>query len=140
MIVSDSTSSIYPDECQRAGYLALGLLLVVAALIGHKLPLMPSTFFAFCAMLCFMQLSPQILHWLQTNKSMVCVIDVWRALNNLPLTFRCCLLVFVVVIILLGLVVEPSMTALELVINGFLCSLLLIFMGPQRREMKFDTE
>jgi len=132
--------SAYPDEGQRAGYLALGLLLVLAALIGLQLFLMPSALFAFCATLCFVQLSPKTLRWFQTTRSMRRIIQAWRATNAVPVVFRCALLSLIVLICLVGLAFEPHLLALELVINVLFCAVVLLFMGPQDRRMTSDTE
>lgn len=95
MTVSDLTAndtsvpqSAYPNDRQRAGYLSLGLLSVVAALIGQRLSLMPSAFFAFCALLCFLQLSPKILAWLRATNTTRRIMDAWKALNAFSSVFR----------------------------------------------------
>lgn len=147
MVISDLSAvdrdvplSAYPDERQRAGYLTLGLLLVVAALIGLQLSVIPSSLFAFCATLCFVQLSPKILRWIQATRSTRRIIQAWRATNAVPAIFRCGLLSMVVLICLVGLAFEPRLLALELAINVLLCAVVLLFMGPHDRKMTYDTE
>lgn len=130
----------YPDERQRAGYLALGLLLVVAALIGLKIPMMPSALFIFGAALCFVQLSSSILGWLETNRSTRLVIDAWRALGALSFLFRLCLLSLVTAIGLGAVVLNPHLFGVELAINAMLFAGLMLFVGPQYREVKFVPE
>ncbi len=147
MTVSDLTAndtsvpqSTYPNDRQRAGYLSLGLLSVVAALIGQRLPLMPSAIFAFYALLCFLQLSPKILAWVRATSITRRIMNAWKALNALPSAFRCSLLAIVVLICLTGLAFDPRMAGLELSINGLLCAGLLLFMGPRDGNIRDDTE
>lgn len=147
MTVSDLTANdtsltqpAYPNDRQRAGYLSLGLLSVVAALIGQRLSLMPSAIFAFCALLCFLQLSPKILAWLRATNTTRRIVNAWKALNALSSVFRCSLLAIVILTCLAGLAFEPRMAVLELSINVVLCAVLLLFMGPQDSNIRYDTE
>jgi len=124
----------YPDERQRAGYIALGLLLVVAALIGLKIPMMPSAQFVFGAALCFVQLSSGILGWLETNRSTRPVIEAWRILSALSFLFRLCLLGLVAAIGFGAVVVNPQFFGAELAINAMLFAGLMLFVGPQYQK------
>lgn len=130
----------YPDERQRAGYLAMGLLLVAAALVGSHVRLMPSALFVFVALLCFLQLSSKALCWLETNRITRRLIDTWRRLGTWPRLFRLYLLAVPAVICLAALAFGPRALCLEFVINGILCAGLLLFVGPQRRQAKHLTK
>jgi hypothetical protein len=78
--VPSSEAIRYPDERQRAGYLSLGFMLGAASLVGLQVPLMPSTLFAFCALLCLIQLSSRALHWFETNGVARHALSLWRRL------------------------------------------------------------
>lgn len=135
-----SRQSIYPDERQRAGYLALGLLLIAAALVGCQVRLMPSALFVFGALLCFVQLSSKALCWLETNRITRRLIGAWRRLNAWPRLYRVYLLAVFAVVCLATLMFVPRALCLEFAINGIFCAGLLLFVGPQRRQLKHVSE
>lgn len=136
----NSRSRAYPDERQRAGYLALGLLLIAAALVGCQVRLMPSALFVFGALLCFVQLSPKALCWLETNRITRRVMGAWRRLNAWPRLYRIYLLAIFAVICLTMLMFVPQALCLEFAIHGILCAGLLLFVGPQSRQLKHVSE
>ncbi|KAA9368642.1 DUF454 family protein [Ochrobactrum quorumnocens] len=135
----NSRSRAYPDERQRAGYLALGLL-IAAALVGCQVRLMPSALFVFGALLCFVQLSPKALCWLETNGITRRVMAAWRRLNAWPRLYRIYLLAILAVVCLTMLTFVPQALCLEFAINGILCAGLLLFVGPQSRQLKHVSE
>lgn len=128
--------TVYPDERQRAGYLALGLLLIAAALVGLQVRLMPSALFVFGASLCFVQLSPKALDWLETNRITRRLIGAWRRLNAWPRLYRVYLLAVFCGVCLAVITLSPHALFLEFAINGIVCAGLLLFVGPQRHQLK----
>lgn len=128
--------TVYPDERQRAGYLALGLLLIAAALVGFQVRLMPSALFVFGASLCFVQLSPKALDWLETSRITRRLIGAWCRLNAWPRLYRVFMLAVFCGICLGVLKFSPHALCLEFAINGIACAILLLFVGPQRHQLK----
>ncbi|WP_266064650.1 DUF454 family protein [Brucella intermedia] len=124
----------YPDERQRAGYLALGFLLSAAALVGLQVRLMPSALFGFCALLCFIQLSSRALQWFESNSIARLTLSLWRRLGAFPRLFRLSILAVIVMlcIVVLALGSRPFWH-FEMAINMLLCAGLLLFVGPQQR-------
>ncbi|MDH7785881.1 uncharacterized membrane protein YbaN (DUF454 family) [Ochrobactrum sp. 19YEA23] len=124
----------YPDERQRAGYLSLGFMLSAASLVGLQVRLMPSTLFAFCALLCLIQLSSRALRWFETNGVARHTLSLWRRLGAFPRLFRLAIFVLVTVLCTVVLVLGPRpLWHFEMTINALLFAGLLLFVGPQRR-------
>jgi uncharacterized membrane protein YbaN (DUF454 family) len=63
-----------------------GLVLVVLAVIGALLPVMPSTVFAVGAAACFARSSPRLEAWLLAHRWFGPSIRAWRADGAIPLT------------------------------------------------------
>lgn len=124
----------YPDERQRAGYLALGFLLSGAALVGLQVRLMPSALFGFCALLCFIQLSSRALHWLESNRIARRTLSHWRRLGAFPRLFRLSVLALIVMLCIVALAVGSRLFwHFEMAINMLFCTGLMLFVGPQQR-------
>lgn len=122
------------DEGQRAGYLALGLLLIAAAAIGVRVPLMPVSVFLFGAALCFLQLSARALQFVESHRVTGAAVSLWCRIGGLPRGLRLALLVIVgLAVTSLLLAVPRSVPMRELTIDVLLSAGLILFVGPRRR-------
>jgi len=132
--VPSSETIRYPDERQRAGYLSLGFMLSAASLVGLQVPLMPSTLFAFCALLCLIQLSSRALRWFETNGVARHALSLWRRLGAFPRFIRLAMFALVAMLCVVTLALGPRpFWHFEMTINALLFAGLLLFVGPQRR-------
>ena len=63
----------------RWGYGALGALMIMLAVIGALLPVMPTTIFLILALACFSRCSPRLEHWLLQHPRFGPPLRQWRA-------------------------------------------------------------
>ena len=69
---------------RRAGFLALGLLMLVLAVVGAFLPLMPSTIFLIAAAWCFGRSSPRVEAWMLDHPRFGPPLRDWREQGAIP--------------------------------------------------------
>ena len=68
----------------RAGYLALGLIMLALGIVGAFLPLMPTTIFLILAAWCFGRSSPRLERWLLEHPRFGPVLRAWRQHGAIP--------------------------------------------------------
>lgn len=68
----------------RAGFFALGCLMVALGFIGAFLPLMPTTIFLILAAWCFGKSSPRLEAWLLDHPRFGPSLRAWRAEGAIP--------------------------------------------------------
>lgn len=64
---------------KRSVFLGLGCLMVVLAMIGAVVPLMPTTIFLIAAAACFARSSPRFEAWLLNHPHFGPIVQDWRA-------------------------------------------------------------
>lgn len=120
------------DEGRRAGFLALGMLLIAAAVISIRVPLMPTAVFIFGTALCFLQLSRRGLSYVENNRVTKTVLSVWHAIGAMPRGIRVALLLAIGLVSVATVALLPRSVFLgELVINLMMMAGLILFVGPK---------
>lgn len=123
------------DEGRRAGFLALGMLLIAAAVISIRVPLMPTAVFIFGTALCLLQLSPRGLAFIENNRLTKIVLTAWQAIGGMPRGLRAGLLLVVGLVSVAVVALMPGFSILgELVINLLLMAGLVLFVGPKPQD------
>ncbi|MEO5322636.1 YbaN family protein [Mesorhizobium sp. CC13] len=69
---------------RRAGFLALGLLMLLLGIVGAFLPLMPTTIFLIAAAWCFGRSSPRFEAWLLDHPRFGPPLHDWREQGAIP--------------------------------------------------------
>ncbi|WP_378950559.1 YbaN family protein [Mesorhizobium sp. ANAO-SY3R2] len=69
---------------KRAGYLLLGMVMLVLGIIGAFLPLMPTTIFLIAAAWCFSRSSPRVEAWLLNHRRFGPTLRDWREEGAIP--------------------------------------------------------
>lgn len=72
------------DEARRAGFVALGLLMLLLGFVGAFLPLMPTTIFLILAAWFFGRSSPHLEAWMLDHPRFGPVILDWRSHGAIP--------------------------------------------------------
>ncbi|KKB79765.1 hypothetical protein VW35_04455 [Devosia soli] len=73
-----------PNRLVRALYFVLGILLLLAGIIGIFVPLMPTTIFLILAAWCFSRSSRRLETWLLGHKTLGPTIVNWRRHGVIP--------------------------------------------------------
>lgn len=129
---SHSSADNNQDEGRRAGFLALGMLLIAAAVISIRVPLMPTAVFLFGAALCFLQLSPRGRAFIENNRGTRVMLSAWQAVGGMPRGLRVALLLIVGLVWVTVVALMPSSTILgELVNNLLLMAGLIVLLGAK---------
>ncbi len=125
------------DEGRRAGFLALGMLLIAVAVIATRVPLMPMAVFLSAAALCLLQLSQRALRFVEEYSLTRAILACWSAIGGLSRGLRAVLLLIIGLIALALLLMRPHSTLLyDLLINLFFGAALILFAGPGRGREK----
>lgn len=67
------------DQARQAGFVALGFFMLLLALIGAFLPVMPTTIFLIAAAWCFGRSSPRLEAWMMAHPRFGPPLNDWRA-------------------------------------------------------------
>ncbi|MEO9339820.1 YbaN family protein [Mesorhizobium sp. SB112] len=71
-------------KTRRAGFLALGFVMLALGIIGAVLPIMPTTIFLILAAWCFGRSSPRLEAWMLNHPRFGPVIENWRLRGAIP--------------------------------------------------------
>lgn len=72
------------ERPQQILFLLLGCLMLVLAVIGALLPLMPTTIFLILAAWCFGRSSPRLESWMLNHRNFGPILRNWRASGAIP--------------------------------------------------------
>jgi len=131
----------HDEEAQRAGFIALGMAFLAAAIVSVRVPVPLTVALMFGAVLCFLQLSVTTRRWIGMNWLTRAGLTFRCWMTRLPFGLRVSLLVTYTLAGLALLLTAPFAPPLgKFVANVLMCVGLILLVGPKAGENKNKFE